>query len=108
MFAHAVAIRGSKDNYWSNSTEVWPHHYSDKNEPWPRLQTISSILSRGPVYISDEIGFTDVDLVMKTCAQDGTLLQPTKPCTLLDKAFLGRSGFEGVTGEVWTSYSDVG
>jgi len=106
MFSDALAIRGSKDNYWSNRTEEG--RYGNRTEPWPRLQTVSSILSRGPVYVSDEIGFSDVDLVMKTCQKDGTLLQPSRPCKNLDINFLGKSGFNSYTGEISAAKSLIG
>jgi len=105
LFAHAIGIRGSKDNFWSSQTESG--RYGNTTEPHPRLQAVSSILSRGPVYISDEIGVSDVDLIMKTCRQDGTLLQPSKPCTAIDKNFLAKAGFGDLTGEIWSAESVV-
>eukprot|EP00492_Amphilonche_elongata_P001520 TRINITY_DN1958_c0_g1_i1.p1 TRINITY_DN1958_c0_g1~~TRINITY_DN1958_c0_g1_i1.p1 ORF type:complete len:188 (+),score=26.80 TRINITY_DN1958_c0_g1_i1:175-738(+) len=44
---------------------------------------------------------------MKTCRQDGTLLQPSEPCTNIDKNFLGKAGFGSITGEVWTAESYI-
>lgn len=105
LFTHAIGIRGSKDNFWTSQTETG--RYGNRTEPWPRLQAVASILSRGPVYVSDEIGVTDVELVMKTCRADGTLLQPSKPCTTIDRVYLGKAGFDTLEGEIWTAESEI-
>jgi hypothetical protein len=44
--------------------------------------------STGPVAIGDGIGFTNVELVLRSCtAITGTLLQPSRPATAIDACF---------------------
>ena len=57
----------------------------NKTEPYPRLHAAVSVLSRGPVYVSDEIQYTDVDLILQTCRSDGRLLQTSTPIQVLDR-----------------------
>jgi hypothetical protein len=42
----------------------------------------------GPVAIGDGIGYTDAELVLRSCtAISGTLLQPSRPATSIDACF---------------------
>ena len=41
-------------------------------------------LSRGPVTPADGLGYFNRSLIMRTCMEDGTLLQPDAPATALD------------------------
>jgi len=42
------------------------HVMSDMTEDNPKLQAVVSLLSTGPVGISDRIAFTDIDLVRRS------------------------------------------
>ena len=64
-------------------------------EPNPELHVVVSALTGGGVGPGDRLGNLDVDLLMRTCMNDGTLLKPTSPITatraqLLKMAFGGR------------------
>ena len=48
--------------------------------------TIITALSTGPVGFSDALGQTNGTLIRATCASDGTLLKPSKPCSTVDRA----------------------
>ena len=50
------------------------------------LHVVLSLMSTGPVGISDMIGGTNVTLIQRTITQDGTLLKPAKPLTAVDSA----------------------
>lgn len=77
IFARAVGIAPTKDNYWS--TSVQPGNPFNKTEPYPRIQAAVSTLSAGPVAPSDMIGGSNPQLIMQSCMSDGTLLQVIPP-----------------------------
>jgi hypothetical protein len=99
IFAWAVAIAPTKDNFWSTDHQAGTS-YADHltiREHYNRLQSAVSTLSKGPVAVSDKIGQSDSKLIMRSCAKDGTLLQGDKPAMTLDiihveKAFAPSGG----------------
>jgi hypothetical protein len=72
------------------------------------------------VGISDKVGHTNTTLIMRTCDQDGNLLQPSKPLTPSDRMFteIGEAGDcatcrgelpqDGSSAQIWSTYSTVG
>ena len=86
----ALGLRPSKDNFWTtNSSSARPPNYAPDANPGQdiELNAIVAALSTGPVGISDAFNATDVALVMRTCAADGTLLQPLRPPTPVDRSY---------------------
>lgn len=53
------------------------------------LEAALAALSGGPVGIGDRIGRTDREIVMRTCTDDGRLLQPTRPIAMIDDCLFG-------------------
>jgi hypothetical protein len=86
IFAWAVAIAPTKDNYWSTDVQTGSAYgdFAKIKESYNRLQAAVSTLSKGPVAPSDKIGRSDVALIMKSCAADGKLLQGDKPAMVID------------------------
>ena len=125
--AWALAIAPSKDNYWSTDVQRDSAYkdYKTIKEPYNRLQAAVSTLSKGPVAPSDKLGRSDVALILKSCAADGTLLQGDKPAMAIDaqhvrKAFgcaddgekratggVAASSCDGPGGEVWATYTHI-
>ena len=56
------------------------------------LQAAVAALSRGPVQVSDGVGYSDRELILRTCDEAGRLLQPSRPATALDAAFHRSAG----------------
>jgi len=110
IFAHAVGLAPTKDNYWSTSVQPGNPYKDNPTEPYTRLQSAVSTLSAGPVAPSDKIGYSDAALILKACMADGTLLSHIVPATSVDATFPLRAGLTsaGPQGEVWTSGSIVG
>jgi len=110
IFAHAVGIAPTKDNYWSTSVQPGNPYKDNPTEPYNRLQSAVSTLSAGPVAPSDKIGYSDAALILKACMADGTLLSHIVPATSVDATFPYLAGLTsaGPQGEVWTSGSVVG
>ena len=115
LFAYALGIAPSKDNYWSTADQPgsWKHYKDHPREPYSRLQAAVVTLTKGPVAPSDAVNHSDVGLIMKSCASDGTLLQPSVPAMKLDH-FLMKDALEGndegmkTSGEVWSAKSTIG
>ena len=53
--------------------------YYGLQERHPELQLLVSVLSAGPVAPGDNIGMSNVSLIMRSCTRDGRLLQPDRP-----------------------------
>jgi hypothetical protein len=53
------------------------------------VEALLSAMSGGPVGIGDRIGRTDRSIVMRTCDDDGRLLQPDVPIGLIDDCLFG-------------------
>lgn len=53
------------------------------------VEALLSAMSGGPVGIGDRIGRTNRDIVMRTCDDDGRLLQPDVPIGLIDDCLFG-------------------
>jgi hypothetical protein len=77
-------------------------------------------LSKGPVCPSDAIGRSDAALIMRSAMADGTLLQPSRPATMIDTAFVAKAlgaapsarhlaagGLSRPSGQVWFAPSRV-
>jgi hypothetical protein len=88
LFYWSIGVAPSKDDYWT--TEFQPGNpYGDKpTEPNWQLEAITVALSTGPNGPSDGIGFTNATLVMSTVNAAGLTLQPDRPATTNDRAFL--------------------
>ena len=88
MFAFALGVAPSKDNYWSTSVQKGNKWGDNSTEQHPRLQAAVLTLTKGPVCPSDKIGRANRDLIMRSAMADGTLLQPSRPATQLDMMFV--------------------
>jgi len=113
LFAYALGIAPSKDNYWSTQHQPgYPSGFGKgTNEPFNRLQAAVLTLTKGPVCPSDGVNRSDVGLIMRAAATDGTLLSPGRPATKLDVAMLadalGTDGGKRPYGDVWWAPSVV-
>jgi hypothetical protein len=123
IFAWAVGIAPTKDNFWSTDVQTGSAYkdFATIKESYNRLQSAVSTLSKGPVAPSDKIGRSDTSLIMKSCAADGKLLQGDKPAMVIDSAHVRKAFSPGggghhhgqecritVTTPVKTTHSDAG
>eukprot|EP01034_Spumella_vulgaris_P024040 gene24040-30337_t len=109
LLIDALGLAPSKDGYWSVGYQANNPYGEDRFEPYPRLQAAVTALSAGPVAIADGIGFMDAELIMKSCAKNGRLLQPSSPAAMIDLEFKQRAigGNLGPQGEVWFAPSHL-
>ena len=105
IFAWAVAIAPTKDNYWSTDRQTGSSYkdYATVSEPYNRLQAAVSTLSKGPVAPSDKINASDPQLILKSCKSDGQLLQGDKPAMVLDSQHAARAFSGAAHSEIWTT-----
>ena len=91
LLAWALDLAPSKDSFWSTPTQP-DNPYGDVAERYPAMQAAVAALSRGPVQVSDGVGYSDRSLILRTCDEAGRLLQPSRPATALDAAFHRSAG----------------
>ena len=111
IFAWAVGIAPTKDNFWTTDVQsgsAYSDHATMK-EPYNRMQSAVSTLSKGPVAPSDKIGASNVELIMKSIAADGKLLQGDKPAMMIQANHDARAklpGADAVLGDaaqIWST-----
>lgn len=112
LFADALGLAPSKDSYWSSTKLQGPPKgaccgpgcggcggpSTGRRDIYVRLESALATLSTGPVAFSDRIGDEDVELIMKSCRMDGTLLQPSVALTAVDAVFHAMAFPEVTTG----------
>ncbi|XP_050411208.2 uncharacterized protein LOC126825587 [Patella vulgata] len=107
IFADSLGIAPFKDNFWT--TTYQPKNNYNLNEPNPGLIAAVATLSTGPVGPSDKIGFSDVELIMRSCDADGLILKPNKPAMAIDARILELAFQDGIgpEGEVWSTHTMI-
>jgi hypothetical protein len=111
MLIDALGLSPSKDGFWSSSYQSNNPYGVDRFEPCPRLQSLVTTLSCGPVAVGDGIGYTDTALLNRSIRKDGRLLQASSPAMKIDAQFLQaafRDDTKGPSGEVWFARSAFG
>lgn len=105
----SLGLAPSKDGYWSTAYQAGNPYGEDRCEPYARLQGAVTALSTGPIAIGDGIGYSDVDLIMKSCMKNGRTLQPSLPATPIDAYFIQKAFNDGSgpDGEVYFAPSFI-
>lgn len=92
LLVWALGAAPSKDTLWTsdnNKTAIPGCQWTEDHEaPAAELHLVLSLMSTGPVGISDAIGMTNINLLKRAIAADGTLLKPTKAITAVDSTFI--------------------
>ena len=84
----AMGMRPSKDNFWSGDGQKRQLGFKQTNPGTNgELNAILATMSRGPVGPSDGAGQHNATRIMRTCAADGTILQPERPMTARPNPF---------------------
>ncbi|CAF4590273.1 unnamed protein product, partial [Rotaria magnacalcarata] len=86
MLANAIGIAPFKDVFWSNQYQPGAPYKATAHEVLPDREILISTLSTGPVAFGDGINYGDKERIMRCCRQDGLILKPTKPLTMIDLA----------------------
>lgn len=97
------------DVVWSTADQ--PGNEYGVNRTNVELQAAVAALSAGPVGFGDGPGYSDVSVILRTCAADGTLLRPSIPATPIDTMLDGDrdpTQSDNNEVEVWDAASVVG
>ncbi|CAF1064276.1 unnamed protein product [Adineta steineri] len=84
MLANALGLAPFKDVFWSNSIQPGAPYKVTAREPLPDREILIATLSTGPVAVADSINYIDNIRIMKCCRQDGLILKPSRPLTMID------------------------
>jgi len=107
LIAYALGMAPFKDIFWTTTVQEGNPYWGGAGvEPNPELHAIVSLLTAGPVGFGDKLGHTNKSLIMMTCTQNGTLLQPDHPAVSPD--FVFRSFFAGNMPEVVMTGNTIG
>ena len=78
LLAWALDLAPSKDSFWSTPTQPG-NPYGDVAERYPAMQAAVAALSRGPVQVSDGVGYSDRSLILRTCDEAGVFFSRRGP-----------------------------
>jgi len=84
LLSDALGMAPFKDTFWSTSNEAGSPYKPSAMEPVPEREIVMSILSTGPVGPGDAINYTNAERIMKCCRQDGLILKPDRPISMID------------------------
>jgi hypothetical protein len=116
LLAHSIGLLPSKDNFWSADGVQDGCTRPGSCFEWNgSLQSLVATLSRGPVGFGDAVGRANRTRLMMTCREDGMILTPDKPATVLDSVFdfipnnvpLHNQTFQFLD-EVWATFTAFG
>jgi hypothetical protein len=84
ILSDALGIAPFKDIFWSNEIQPNSPYKSSAKEILPDREILISTLSTGPVAFGDGINYINKERIMKCCRQDGLILKPDQPLTMID------------------------
>ena len=105
----AMGMRPSKDNFWSSDGQKRQPGFSQTNPGTNgELNAILATMSMGPVGPSDGAGQHNATRILRTCAADGTILQPERPMTPIDATYrqaVSPSERQLGSAAIWSTFS---
>lgn len=105
----ALDLKPFYDDTWTTAQQCAPDnpYGCGTKETFVELSVVVSVLSTGPLGISDGIGFTNSTLVAYACRRDGLLLKPSGPAAPVDAYFSSAPGWRDGGAAVWAAPSYV-
>ncbi|CAF1149166.1 unnamed protein product [Rotaria sordida] len=108
MFANAIGLAPFKDVFWSNTWEPDAPYKDGPREILPEREILIATLSTGPVGPGDGINYTNVENIMRCCRQDGLILKPDQPLTMINALVSDWAFYNGVSqGEVYSTRTSI-
>ncbi|EGD83514.1 hypothetical protein PTSG_04123 [Salpingoeca rosetta] len=110
ILAHALGLAPFKDNFWTTprqpNASTGPLGHDDA--VW--REAAVATLSAGPVTPADGIPYQNKELIMRSCNEDGLLLNPDRPAVSIDQTFKAAAfgAAFGAAGQLWATYSTIG
>ncbi len=104
MFADAIGLAPFKDVFWSSTLEPGAPYKGSPREVLPDREMVIATLSTGPVGSGDAINYTNVERIMRCCRQDGLILKPDRPLTMINMLASDWAFYNGVSqGELYST-----
>jgi hypothetical protein len=108
LLADALGMAPYKDTFWSTSDEPGSSYKPSAMEPLPEREIVMAVLSTGPVGPGDAINYTNSERIMKCCRQDGLILKPDRPISMLDVLISEWAQHDGIKqGELYSTESTM-
>ena len=108
MLAVAIGVAPFKDVLWSTVNEPNAPYPALVMEPVPDREILIATLSTGPVAPGDGIDYIDVTRIMRCCREDGLILKPDRPLTMIDALVADWAQHSGVIqGELYSTRSTL-
>ncbi|CAF4204876.1 unnamed protein product [Rotaria sp. Silwood2] len=108
MFADAMGLAPFKDVFWSTSFQPGSPYKPDAEEVLPEREILIATLSTGPVGPGDAINYTNVQRIMKCCREDGLILKPDLPLTMINRLASDWAFYNGVSqGELYSTRTTI-
>lgn len=106
ILSDALGIAPYKDVFWSQSIEPGSPYQGSPIEILPDREILMATLSTGPVTPGDRVNLTETRRIMRCCRQDGLILKPDRPATMIDQVIADWASSGGqVPGEVYSTQS---
>ena len=104
MFVDALGIAPFKDVLWSTSEQPDSPYGTSAREVLPDREILIATLSTGPVGPGDGILYINAERIMKCCRQDGLILKPDRPLTMINTLTSDWAFYNGVSqGELYST-----
>ncbi|CAF1248650.1 unnamed protein product [Adineta steineri] len=108
MFLDALGIAPFKDVFWSTSVQPGAPYGFSPREVLPEREILIATLSTGPVGVGDGIRYINAERIMKCCRQDGLILKPDRPLTMIDVVISDWTFSNGVSvGELYSTQTTI-
>jgi hypothetical protein len=108
LLADALGMAPYKDTFWSTSNEPGSAYKPSAFEPLPEREIVLAVLSTGPVGPGDAINYTNEERIMKCCRQDGLILKPDRPISMIDVLISEWAQHNGIKqGELYSTESTM-
>ncbi|CAF5032892.1 unnamed protein product, partial [Rotaria sp. Silwood1] len=97
-----------KDVFWSTSLQPGSPYKPNAEEVLPEREILIATLSTGPVSPGDAINYTNTQNIMKCCREDGLILKPDQPLTMINRLVSDWAFYEGVSqGELYSTRTNI-
>lgn len=108
IFVDAIGIAPFKDVLWSTSEQPGNPYETSAREVLPDREILIATLSTGPVGPGDGILYINAERIMKCCRQDGLILKPDRPLTMINALISDWALNNGVSqGELYSTQTTM-
>lgn len=108
MLLDALGIAPFKAVFWSTSLQAGAPYGIVPHEILPEREILIANLSTGPVGLGDGLRYVNVERIMKCCRQDGLILKPDRPLTMINTLASDWAFYDGVSqGELYSAQTTM-